>query len=44
MTAKERKRLEAMRDRLEAMKVKLEGIKAAPEAKWPSIDTGRQRD
>ena len=33
MTAKERKRLEAMRDRLEAMKVKLEGIKAAPEAK-----------
>lgn len=33
MMAKERKRLEAMRDRLEAMKVKLEGIKAAPEAK-----------
>ena len=38
MMAKERKRLEAMRDRLEAMKVKLEGIKAAPEAK-PTVST-----
>ena len=43
MTAKERKRLEAMRDRLEAMKVK-QGIKAAPEAKPAEYRHRRQRD